>query len=328
MVVRFLKPFLSLILLVGNLVYAQEFLPAHLLQLDNSFTHHTLLVEKSTHTLFIYQNVAGVPKEVKRFKIASGKFKGDKQKEGDHKTPEGIYTLREFYSDKFLLNRHGDMAKMYGIGAFTTDYPNLMDQRIGKSGSGIWLHSTDDESRIDKGLDSRGCVVVNDTDLKDISMYLDLSKTPIVIVDEIQYRPKEAWEKSRSEILKVIDGWISAWQEKRFQDYISYYHPQDFKDRVRGNFNAFKSYKSSVFSRPDSPQIKFDSISVLRSEGYAVVTMKQDYRSAVINDIGKKTLYLTKDQNYDWKIVAELWERYSEDSEVAFTPKQRFFGLP
>jgi murein L,D-transpeptidase YafK len=321
----FTKISLVSILLTAN-SFAQDYLPSAILRMDSIFAHHVVLVEKSTHSLIVYQNENGAPKEVKRFKIASGKTKGDKFREGDHKTPEGIYTLREFFSEKTLLTRHGEMAKMYGAGAFTTDYPNLMDQRSGKTGSGIWLHSTDDASRIDKGLDSRGCVVVNDIDLKNVSTYLDLDRTPMVITQEVAFRPRAAWEKSQKELSNFVEGWTSAWKEKRFQDYISYYHPTEFKDRSRGNYPAYKAYKQAVFSRPDSPQINFDGVSILQANNYAVVTLRQDYRSDVINDIGKKTLYLIKDQNYDWKIVAELWEKLPQNMNLSFTPSQRFFN--
>jgi len=66
-------------------------------------------------------------------------------------------------------------------------------------------------------------------------------------------------------------------------------------------------------------------ISILSMNDYAVVQLEQDYRSSVINDIGKKTLYLKKDSNYDWKIVGELWEKVEGTSTLAFTPSDRFF---
>lgn len=315
---------LSVVLSLGS-VWAQDFLPSNLLGLDPVFTHHVLLVEKSTHSLSVYENDKGMPRLVQKFKIASGKIRGDKGREGDRKTPEGIYTLNEFLSDSVLKQRHGEMAKMYGAGAFTTDYPNLMDQRAQKTGSGIWLHSTDDASRIDKGLDSRGCVVVNDFDLKQVSKYLDLGNTPIIIVQDVHYLARATWERNRSDIMKAIDGWADAWKGKRFNDYISYYHPVHFRDRSKGNYAAYKAYKQAVFSRPDTPSIGIDAVSALVAENYAVVTLRQDYRSAVINDTGKKTLYLLQDENYDWKIVAELWEKAPEKNDLAFTPSMRFF---
>lgn len=308
-----------------SVALAQEFLPRNLLLTDPVFTHHVVLVEKATHTLSIFENASGIPRMVKQIRIASGKNKGDKVSEGDHKTPEGIYTFREFYSESLLKSRHGEMGKMYGSGAFTTDYPNIMDQRAKKTGGGIWLHSTDDETRIDKGLDSKGCVVVGNKDLKDISRFLDLDNTPVVVVQDVYWLNKTTWERNRSDLQQTVQAWAKAWQDKRFNDYISFYHPTEFSDRSKGGFNAYRAYKSAVFSRPDRPEIHIDAISALESDDYAVVTLRQDYRSAVINDVGKKVLYLKKDQNYAWKIVAELWEKMPEKGNVAFTPSARFF---
>jgi murein L,D-transpeptidase YafK len=310
---------------LSSAAHAQDFLPANLLMMENLFTHHVLLVEKSTHTLFVYENENGIPKLVQRFKIASGKRRGDKTNEGDRKTPEGIYTLREFYSAQFLKSTRGDMSKMYGAGAFTTDYPNIMDQRAGKGGSGIWLHSTDDATRIEKGLDSLGCVVVNDGDLKQISRFLDLEHTPIIIVQDVNYLARASWERNRDEIRRTVEEWGRAWQEKRFGDYISHYHQNNFKDRSKGGYGSYRSYKQAVFSRPDKPQIRLDAVSATVAQDYAVVTLRQDYRSAVINDAGKKTLYLQRNGDYDWKIVAELWERLPENEKLAFTPGPRYF---
>lgn len=316
---------IAMSLVMGLVAHAQEFMPSNLYVLDSLFTHHIILVEKSTHTLFVYENDGTLPKLVQKFKIASGKKRGDKSVEGDHKTPEGIYTLREFYSSQYLKSTRGEISKMYGAGAFTTDYPNIMDLRSGKTGSGIWLHSTDDATRIDKGLDSRGCVVVNDNDLKQVSRYLDLNDTPIIIVQDVRFLSRASWDRDRNTLRTFVDGWAKSWQQKNFSEYISAYHPTEFKDRSKGGYAAYKAYKQAVFSRPDTPDIRIDAISINMVDDYAVVTLRQDYRSAIINDTGKKTLYLQKDADYNWKIVAELWEKMPETDNIAFTPSMRFF---
>jgi murein L,D-transpeptidase YafK len=289
---------------------AQEFLPQSLVLQDDLFSKYVLLVEKASHSLLVFENHQGMPKLLNKYQIASGKYKGDKRSEGDHKTPEGIYTLKQFLSKEKLLKDYGDYAKMYGVGAFTTDYPNLMDSRLSKGGSGIWLHSTDDETRIEKGLDSRGCVVVGNQDLKEISRFLSMDKTPIIITQEIFYLPKATWELQKNEIKNVVSSWMDSWKGKKFDEYISFYHQQEFRDKSKGGFQAYKEYKRAVFARPDKPEIEFDGLSIFMSSHYAVAFMRQNYKSAIINDIGKKTLYLKKDDNYNWKIVAELWDRF------------------
>lgn len=312
--------------IVGQ-VWSQDtaFLPANVLMLDDKFTHHVILVEKATHKLYLYENNGSMPKLVKTFSTATGKFKGNKFREGDRKTPEGIYTLNDFLSKEQLFRMHGKYAEIYGSGAFPMDYPNFMDKREGKTGSGIWLHSTDDDNRIYKGLDSRGCVVVQNADLRELAQYIELNRTQIIVVQDVFYLPQSHWDKSRQEISKVVQTWAKAWQEKDFDTYIGSYDSQNFWDRSKGGFSSYRAYKKAVFSRADKPEIIFSNTSILSTNDYAVVTLQQDYRSAVINDIGKKTLYLKKDANYDWKIVGELFSPIEEKEQLAFTPSKRFF---
>jgi murein L,D-transpeptidase YafK len=324
-----MKHFLTLMIsfLIMSSSYAKdEFLPSNLLMLDDKFTHHVLLVEKSTHKLFLYQNVNGLPKLVKTFKIATGKQKGNKLLQGDKKTPEGIYSFQQFFSDNQLLDKYGDYAKIYGAGAFTTNYPNVIDQRLQKTGGGIWLHSTDDDKRIDKGLDSRGCVVVVDNDLKDISQYIDLKHTSMVIVQDVDYMRKESWITLKNDILNSVHQWANSWQNKKFDSYINSYSKEEFFNSQRGNWYGYKQYKKAVFARQDKPQIFFSNTSALYFRDYAVVTLKQDYSSDTIQDVGKKVLYLKRDPNYNWKIVAEQWYALDSNEDIAFTPSMRFFN--
>lgn len=314
-----------LLTLFVGIASAQEiFLPSNILMMDQKFAHHVILVEKATHRLHLYENSGSLPKLVKTFNTATGKLKGDKSSSGDHKTPEGIYTIYEFLSKQELLRRHGEYAKIYGSGAFPMDYPNFIDQREGKGGGGIWLHSTDDDNRISKGLDSRGCVVVQNQDLKDISQFIELNHTPIIVVQDIFYLSKSTWERNRKDLSDTVQKWSKAWQMKDFNTYINSYDQNRFHDKKHGGWNGYKNYKKAVFSRPDTPSIKLDFISIFATDEYAVVHLQQDYRSTVINDIGKKTLYLKKDQNYDWKIVGEVWSQV-DDNKVAFSPSKRFF---
>ncbi len=313
-----------LTLFVGLARAEENFLPSNILMMDENFAHHVILVEKATHQLHVFENDKSYPKLVKTYNIASGKMKGDKAANGDHKTPEGIYTLEDFLSKEELKRRHGDYAKIYGAGAFPMDYPNFMDQRAKKSGGGIWLHSTDDDNRIYKGLDSRGCVVVQNADLKEIGQYIELKNTPIIVVQDIFHLNKKTWERNRKDIHEAVQKWSKAWQEKDFDTYISAYDQDRFYDKSKGSYNAYKNYKKAVFSRPDKPTINFDFISILANEQYAVVHLQQDYHSAVINDTGKKTLYLMKNSSYDWKIVGELFEK-TANRQMAFTPQNRYF---
>jgi murein L,D-transpeptidase YafK len=316
---------LSLTILTNAFAQQEEYLPSSIFQMDNRFAHHVLLVEKSTHSLYLYSNNQQTPKLVKKYQIATGKIKGNKQYQGDKKTPEGIYTFQHFYSNTQLVEKYGDTGLIYGAGAFTTNYPNVMDIRAKKTGGGIWLHSTDDDSRVSKGLDSRGCVVAIDADLKDISQYIDLKNTPIVIKQNVEFLRKDTWLKNKEDISKTVISWANAWKNKDFNTYINQYS-QNFYNHRKGNFSQYRTYKKAVFARPDTPIISFSDISILSHDSYAVVTLVQNYSSDVIKDIGKKVLYLEQDADYNWKITAEQWYKLEENQNIAFTPAMRYFG--
>ncbi len=79
---------IMLLIVSVNFTFAQDnFLPSNILMMDDKFSHHVILVEKATHKLYLYENSGTVPKLVRTFNTATGKFKGDKSVNGDHKTP-------------------------------------------------------------------------------------------------------------------------------------------------------------------------------------------------------------------------------------------------
>lgn len=306
---------------------AEDYLPSVIYQLDNKFAHHVIVVEKSTHRLFLYKANNQQPELVKTYKIATGKRTGNKNIQGDKKTPEGIYQFQKFYAAADLIAKYGNAGLIYGAGAFTMNYPNEIDRRLKKTGGGIWLHSTDDDTRVNKGLDSRGCVVAANDDLKDISQYIDLGNTNIIVTQNLNFLKESTWRKNKEDILKTVVDWAQAWKNKNFNTYINQYSKTEFIHPYKGSYYPFKSYKKAIFARKEKPQISFKHISILNFNSYAVVTMEQDYRSELIKDVGKKTLYLKKDSNYNWKIVSEQWAKIenTDETSIAFVPKMRFF---
>ncbi len=321
-----IRLFISGILFVSASVYAEEFFPESIYQLDQKYTHHVIVVEKSTHTLYLYKNDNNLPRLVKSFKIATGLRTGNKRAQGDKKTPEGIYFFEKFRPASELISSYGKVGLIYGAGAFTMNYPNLVDKKNGKTGGGIWLHSTDDDTRISKGLDSKGCVVATDDDIKEIAKYIELNKTPIIVTQNISFLKKETWDANKRELTETIVEWANAWKSNDFDTYINQYSVSDFHSDTKGNFYSYKDYKRRVFKRPGKPEINFRNISILNFKDYAVVTLLQDYKSNTINDIGKKTLYLKRNAEYDWKIISEDWES-TDDSIQDFVPMARYFKV-
>jgi murein L,D-transpeptidase YafK len=71
-------------------------------------TKITVLIEKSQHRLTLYYDQT----PIKSYGVVFGKGKGDKRREGDRKTPEGIFKIQDKYP-------HPDWSKFLWL-----DYPN------------------------------------------------------------------------------------------------------------------------------------------------------------------------------------------------------------
>jgi len=301
--------------------------PSPLIKLENFFGHHVLVAEKSSHQLFLFRNVNGSPELIKTYQMATGKKAGDKKFQGDFKTPEGIYKFTDFLSKENLLRRYGKDGEIYGIGSFVMNYPNPMDRKLSKTGGGIWLHSTNDETRIEKGLDSRGCLVAHNNNLKEISKYIELNKTHIIVVQNLTFISTQVMEETRKKITEGINKWVQAWRDENLDQYLDFYSRSEFFSNINKTFSQFRWYKKNVFANKGKPKIEMKNISLLKGDDYVVAIFLQDYRSNTIKDIGVKTLYLKQNDSYEWKIVSEKWSKYNYDGEkVAFVPSLRFFG--
>ena len=314
----------------GGKLFAKDAFPFNVFRLHKN-GQNLLIVEKATHRVHLFSSDSeGKPKYVKSYRAATGKVKGNKSIQNDLKTPEGVYFLTSFISSQELLDRYGELGKQYGIGAFVLNYPNLIDKRNRKSGGGIWIHSTDDNERISKGLDSRGCTVLTDEDFVDLAKYVTLGETMAVIVQEMHLMSDKTWSLNRKEIEKTFNNWLTAWQNKDIKNYLENYHKAEFKDHYRGKFNQFAQYKQNLFKRPGVIKVEASNISIVNDQDYAVIQFDQKYVSDLIDDIGQKTLFLRRDKEYNWRIVAETWHKkkpfIKEDNEFVLVPSYKTYG--
>ncbi len=307
--------------------HSEEFKLSYIIQADQIYSKNIFVVEKSRHLLHLFTHENNQLRKIFSFPIASGKNPGDKEFQGDKKTPEGIYFLGGFYKSDQLIKMYGDYGKIYGIGAFTSNYPNPIDKMDGKTGDGIWLHSTNDVSRIKKGLDSRGCVVVNDENLKKLSEYIDIEiGTPYIVTQDLSYWNKSTFEKNKSELQSFFNNWLSAWRTQDVKNYLSLYDKKRFKTTKGVRFEGFRTHKTRIFKNTEFANINMENLSILQFEDYAVLRMKQTYESNLMNDSGFKTLYLRKDKTYNWKIVWEQWNQLPSERELAFSKNsKRYF---
>jgi hypothetical protein len=126
-------------------------LPRHVLQL-HSEQKHVLLVDSRRSRLYVFANAGGRPRLVADYYVTLGKNGVEKTREGDQKTPLGVYHVTANLPRKKLTD-------FYGSGAFPINYPNEWDRRLGRNGHGIWLHGTPSAMYSRPPRASDGCIV-------------------------------------------------------------------------------------------------------------------------------------------------------------------------
>lgn len=271
--------------------------PAYLMNLDDSY-RHALVVDASRSRLYVYANRAGLPLRVADFYVTIGKAGIGKQREGDNRTPIGIYAVTGFKSS----NELGDF---YGSGAFTLSYPNEWDARQGRNGHGIWIHGSPSNTYSRAPRASEGCVVLANDDLARLGRYIQPGKTPVIIASQIEWLDQSALDARRNELATAIDQWRQDWESRDTARLLRHYSAgfrngaQPLADfaAVKHKVNAGKSWIKiglsdvSLMAYPERPD-------------FALVNFVQTYQSNNLNDRTAKRQFWSR-ENGRWKIIHE-----------------------
>lgn len=130
--------------------------------------------DKARKMLFQIEERNGAPAIAREFACIHGRVEGDKQKEGDLKTPEGVYFITRKITQKL------DFME-YGPHAFALNYPNPVDRLRSKTGGGIWLHS---KGQPIQGITTRGCLAIDQHEITEIVPLLRPG-TPVVVAERL-----------------------------------------------------------------------------------------------------------------------------------------------
>lgn len=276
---------------------AENFVPRYLLQLRPD-QKHAVVVDTQKARLYLYQNDNGTPRFVADYYISHGKLGTEKFKEGDKKTPIGVYHVTANLPRQKLTD-------FYGSGAFPINYPNEWDKRQGRNGHGIWLHGTpsDTFSRPPKASD--GCVVLANQDLDALSKNLQVGLTPVIISNNVEWLSLDDWQAERKALLDMIDEWRRDWESLDTDRYGRHYSAKFQSDGQ--NQSQWIEHKRKVNAGKRWIKVGTNNVSMFRNPGkdeYVVVTFEQDYKSSNLSNLMKKRQYWIKEDGR-WKIVFE-----------------------
>ena len=272
------------------------YVPRYLLQMQSD-QKHAIVIDTQKARLYLYQNDNGRPRFVADYYISYGKLGAGKMREGDKRTPTGVYHVTSSLSTKKL----GDF---YGSGAFPINYPNEWDKRQGRNGYGIWLHGTpsDTYSRPPKASD--GCVVLSNADLNALAKNRQIGLTPVIISNSIEWLSHDDWQNERTGLNKKIDEWRADWESRDVGRYLKHYSTK-FRTKEQ-TYEQFAQQKRQVNAGKEWVKVKLSNVSMFRDpkDELVVVTFEQDYQSNNLNNQMRKRQYWIREDG-TWKIVFE-----------------------
>ena len=246
----------------------------------------------STLTLYIKDNNESYRLQ-KEYNAYTGKVNGDKVKEGDLKTPVGIYDITKKISK---------LDSFYGPLAFVTSYPNAYDKYRGKNGSGIWIHGLPTEQERDEY--TKGCIAIDNPSIECLDRNIEIDKTLLIIKKE---ESKEEINKEvLSSILSELYSWRYSWIYNDIETYLNYYS-SEFVRYDGMNYRRFQKYKKRIFKKAEAKEIIFNNVNVVpypNSSNIYKISFKEQYKSKSFEFIGNKVLIVKYDKNRI-KIITE-----------------------
>ncbi|SNS32769.1 L,D-transpeptidase catalytic domain [Noviherbaspirillum humi] len=277
---------------------APDLMPRPLLQLRDD-QKHALVVDAKRSRLYVYENRGGELKFVSDYYISQGKLGVNKLKEGDQKTPVGVYYITRRLPGVRLPD-------FYGPGALPINYPNEWDRLNGRSGSGIWLHGTPSDSYSRPPLSSDGCVVLTNPDLKKLTASVEIGKTPVVIAENIEFVNRAKWASERELAAGLVDQWRRD-LEGQDAGKLALHYSSQFKSDRGEDFAGWYARKQLPAFNPRGFSVKLRDATHFLYPGRGdmiVSTFTQEVTAGKFRHTARKRQYWSREGG-QWRIVHE-----------------------
>jgi len=271
--------------------------PRYLLQLEPQ-QRYAVVVDTARSTLYLFENRDGAPRYLTDYYITVGKNGINKLREGDKKTPLGVYHVTSELPRERL-------DAFYGSGAFPISYPNEWDARQGRNGHGIWLHGTPRDTYSRPPRASDGCVVLANEDLEELKKRVQIGLTPVIIADRVDWVEPAAVKALRATLNERLEGWRADWESRDTERYLRNYARSFVADN--SNLAQWSAQKRRVSLGKEWIKVRLSAVSVFLYPGrddLAVVSFLQDYASNNLSNKMRKRQYWIQEGG-SWKILYE-----------------------
>jgi murein L,D-transpeptidase YafK len=301
----------------SNISPGSERIPDSIVSLSSGYI---IVVDKQYQKLYVFHK-NGIFSKVFEAPCSTGKKPGSKQVAGDAKTPNGI-----FFVTKILTNP--GPLEVYGSMAFPLDYPTISDKRAGRDGNNIWIHGT---TKTLLPTQSKGCVVLHDSDLQRLANFIYFNKTPVIIAEFIKWVPQSYVSPSKNELERILTSWNEAFIEKDIKTIDSLYlQGSEIKGKRREELNNKVKYLKninkhftlqprdiSILLEDNNAVIIFDQIFAVDSNNY----FQGFYNKLILEKINNKW-YVVDDATTPTVTNNNLAQVSSKQNEIKSIPKE------
>jgi murein L,D-transpeptidase YafK len=240
----------------SSISHSSEKIPDSIVSLSSGYI---IVVDKQYQKLYVFHK-NGTFAKVLETSCSTGKNPGSKQVAGDARTPNGI-----FFVTKILPNP--GPPEIYGSMAFPLDYPTISDKRAGRNGNNIWIHGT---TKTLLPTQSKGCVVLHDSDLKRLVNFIYFNKTPVIIAEFLKWVPQSYTSPAKNELERILISWNKAFIENDIKTIDSLYlQGSEIKGKRREELNSKVKYLNKHFI------LQPRDISILQENNNAVIIFDQ-----------------------------------------------------
>lgn len=271
-----------------------------------------IVVDVAASRLYVFSNEAGHPRLVSNLFVSTGKNGASKQREGDQRTPLGVYYITGRIDSEQLPD-------FYGLGAFPVNYPNEWDLRLGRTGYGIWIHGVPSDTYNRAPRASDGCMALSNADLGGLWREVD-NETPVIIAENLRWSNTLQIRARSDELRSRLESWRRAWESRDSLRYAAHYSRRFHSEDL--DYRQWLDRKRRINARKSFIEIDIEDLSLFGYPGedtLVTVTFDQDYRSSNLNNRSRKRQYWRLESDGAWRIVYE--------GQVRLRPEQ-LRGIP
>lgn len=290
--------------------------PTAVLQLPAD-VEHLIAVDLSAARLYVLKNGKDGVRTIADRYAAMGSAGFGKEREGDNRTPLGVYRITVWKDDASL-------PELYGHGAFPVDYPNDWDRHRGRTGYGIWLHGVPRDTYARLPRSSEGCVTLSNDAMAWLRDYVDVGTTPVVLAESLDWAPQAVVAQERERFKDHIEAWRTAWSQRDTDRYLSFY-ASNFTTEHRAR-PAFAAHKRAVNAGKAWIDVTLQDIAIYEypgESGLRLVAFRQEYRSDTYHSLSRKRQYWRLQPDGVWRIEREVELEENEIEPTAISAEAR-----